>query len=140
MPPSDAIPTLASRDALTQDVIARLRAFAAPREGVTGVLLIGGGGPGADAVHAALRAAFAGDPRVAMRAGAPRPGAPVADPSTGTGHVNTVESAVDGPFALVLSVTEWEGSVAASAHTNTHDPFGGPGPAGVLWVMTAPSR
>jgi len=93
-----------------------------------------GAGEGAESTAAALRAAFQGETRVVFSRATQTHQAPVADPSTGTGHTNVTGQSFDPWPNVVVRVSESNGRVYVAARAPGSDPLGPPD-EGWLWVL-----
>lgn len=124
------------RARLVGDVAERVRGLAESRPGGFAVFVRRGSGDGVAETADALDRALAASPRVTLARATTTPGAPVADPSTGTGHVNTVDSTVTPPPELVLLVGLWQGRLVVTAQDG-RDPLGPPRLEDLSWVVLA---
>ncbi len=126
----------APRARLVSDVVDRVRALAAARPGGFSVFVRRGSGPGVSEVADALEHALGSSPGVVLARATTTPGGPVADSSTGTGHVNTVDAVVKPPPQLVLLVGLWQARLVVTAEDG-HDPLGPPKLEDASWVVLA---
>lgn len=121
---------------LVAEAVRRVRARL-PRSGPYAVLVSGGTGRAAAATGDALRAALERDPRIRLSRVDFSQLEPVADPSTGTGHVHATGITFEPWPDLVLWVSEVDGKQRVAAHPPGADPLRPPVGDGT-WVITAP--
>lgn len=118
---------------LVSDAASRLRA-SMPARGTFAIFMSVGGGDASASTAASLRAAFEGDARVVFSRVSQSPGAPVAEPSTGSGHVHAVDQGFDPWPDVVVRVSEAGGVVHIAARPPGADPLG-PADQGWTWVL-----
>lgn len=115
-------PVSLSSSSLVVEATARLRGMMPP-SGTFAIFWSLGAGEGATSTAAALRAALQDDARVVSSRVTHSHEAPVADPSSGTGHVHAVSERFDPWPNVVVRVSESNGRVYVAARAPGSDPF-----------------